>query len=286
MLLAGGLGTRLGPITNVLSKHMLLVYDKPMIYYPLSTLIAAGIREIAIVAKSGDLDDFQALLGNGQNFGVSIEYFVQETSRGIADGLLAAEEFVANENVALILGDNLFYGTGLGTVLEKNQQITGALIYAYRVSNPKEYGVVEFNELGKAISIQEKPKQPRSNFAIPGLYFYDNRAIQFAKELDLSSRGELEITDLNKKYLEIGQLEVQVLPRGSAWLDTGTFGDLLEAGEFVRTIEKRQGLKIGSPEEIAWRKGYISSQVLEELGKKSQKSDYGKYLLSLLDLPR
>lgn len=283
VILAGGTGSRLFPITLGVSKQLLPVYDKPLIYYPISTLMLAGIREILIITKPSDLVAFQNLLGNGNQFGVSIKYVTQSSPSGIADALLLAEDFVAGENCALILGDNIFYGAGLGTQLTTSTEIKGAQIFAYQVSNPGDYGVINLDSTGKPVSIEEKPKNPQSNLAIPGLYFYDSSAVARTKELTPSTRGELEITDLNRSYLEDGLLEVKMLPRGTAWLDTGQVEDLHNAGAFVRVLEERQGLKLGCLEEISWRKGWISDKQLEAQGLALSASPYGKYLLRILE---
>lgn len=282
IILAGGSGTRLYPITMGISKQMMPIYDKPMIYYPISTLLAAGINEILIISTPKDLPGFQQLLGDGSRIGVNFQYAVQEVPNGLAQAFVIGEEFIGNDKVALVLGDNIFYGSGLGNLLEKNNDPEGGIIYAYHVSDPERYGVVEFNQQMKAISIEEKPNKPKSNYAVPGLYFYDNSVVDIAKTLTPSARGEYEITDVNKVYLENKQLQVSMLDRGTAWLDTGTFQSLMQASQFVQVIEERQGLKIGCIEEIAWRKGFISTEQLENLAQPLMKSGYGEYLVSLI----
>jgi glucose-1-phosphate thymidylyltransferase len=282
IILAGGTGSRLHPITVGASKQLLPVYDKPMVYYPLSTLMLAGIRDILIITTPADADAFVRLLGDGSQFGVSITYVVQLVPNGLAQAFVLGSAHIASEDVALVLGDNIFYGPGLGTQLSRFHRIRGGGIFAYQVSDPTDYGVVEFDNRGLAISLEEKPKRPRSNYAVPGLYFYDNDVVRIAESLRPSDRGEYEITDVNRVYLDRGQLSVEVLPRGTAWLDTGTFDSLLDAGNYVRTIEQRQGLKIGVPEEVAWRSGFITDDELRERAEGLTKSGYGRYLLDLL----
>lgn len=282
IILAGGTGSRLHPITFGVSKQLLPIYDKPMIYYPLSTMILAGIVDILIITTPQDADQFQRLLGDGSQFGISLSYVQQSTPDGLAQALVLGREHIGNGPVALVLGDNIFYGQGMGTQLARHTTVDGAAIFGYWVANPGAYGVVEFDAEGKAISLQEKPIAPRSNYAVPGLYFYDNDVVEIATNLKPSLRGELEITDVNRTYLELGKLTVEVLPRGTAWLDTGTVTDLNDASNFVRTIENRQGLKIGAPEETAWRQGLISDDELRRRGESLSKSGYGTYLLNLL----
>ena len=282
IILAGGSGTRLYPLTIAVSKQLMPVYDKPMIYYPISTLLLAGIREILIITTPCDSQAFQRLLGDGSQIGCRFEYKVQPSPDGLAQAFILGEEFIGNDSVALVLGDNIFYGTGLPALLESKTQVKGGCVFAYQVSDPERYGVVEFDADQKAISIEEKPLQPKSNYAVPGLYFYDNSVVEYAKSLKPSARGELEITDINKIYLEKGELEVGVMSRGTAWLDTGTFDSLHEASEFVKVLEKRQGFKISCIEEIAYKKGFINEEQLSESAKKYGKSGYGDYLKSLI----
>lgn len=283
IILAGGSGTRLHPVTIGVSKQLVPVYDKPMVYYPLSTLIFAGICDILVITTPHDAESFRRLLGDGSQFGISINYATQPEPNGLAQAFVIGKEFVGNDKVALVLGDNIFYGPGLGTQLRRFQDLDGGAVFAYWVSDPERYGVVEFDEDQQAISLEEKPEKPRSNYAVPGLYFYDNQVLQIAAGLEPSARGEYEITDVNKHYLAAGKLQVGVLPRGTAWLDTGTFDSLNDAGNFVRTLEARQGLKVGSPEEAAWRQGFLSDDGLAERGHALAKSGYGEYLLQLLD---
>jgi len=283
IILAGGSGTRLHPITQGVSKQMLPVYDKPMIYYPLSILMMAGIREVLVISTPDDLPGFQRLLGDGSRIGINISYAVQPSPDGLAQAFLIGEEFIGSEKVCLVLGDNIFYGTGLGTALKANTEVQGGHIFAYHVTNPEEYGVVEFDKNGLAISIEEKPKSPNSNYAIPGLYFYDNSIVEIAKAIKPSARGELEISSVNEVYLASGKLTVTVLDRVTAWLDTGTDDSLMAAGEFVQVVEKRQGLKIGCIEEIAWRQGFIDSKALLEIATPLAKSGYGHYLIDLVN---
>jgi glucose-1-phosphate thymidylyltransferase len=283
IILAGGSGTRLHPITLGLSKQLVPVYDKPMIYYPLSTLIMAGIRDVLVITTEQDAEQFQRLLGDGSALGMSISYAQQPTPGGLAQAFVIGADFVADDRVALILGDNVFYGPGLGARLSRHTEVEGGLIFAHQVADPTAYGVVEFDADGRAVSLEEKPARPRSKFAVPGLYFYDNDVLGIASELRPSPRGELEITDVNRIYLERGRLAVEVLPRGTAWLDTGTVDTLMEAGEFVRVVESRQGLKIGCPEEVAWRQGWLSDEDLRARAEPLTKSGYGDYLLGLLD---
>ncbi|MGN6611362.1 MAG: glucose-1-phosphate thymidylyltransferase RfbA [Angustibacter sp.] len=282
IILAGGSGTRLHPVTLGVSKQLVPVYDKPMIYYPLSMLIMAGIRDVLVITTPHDAAQFERLLGDGSQFGISITFATQPSPDGLAQAFVIGADFVGSDKVALVLGDNIFYGPGLGTQLRRHTALTGGLVYAYRVSDPTAYGVVEFDAEGRAVSLEEKPAAPRSDYAVPGLYFYDNDVLEIAAGLKPSARGEYEITDVNRTYLERGNLAVEVLPRGTAWLDTGTFDTLMAAGEYVRVIEARQGLKIGCPEEVAWRAGFLTDDELRERGEALAKSGYGEYLLGLL----
>ncbi|RRC95475.1 glucose-1-phosphate thymidylyltransferase RfbA [Schaalia canis] len=282
IILAGGSGTRLNPITLGTSKQLVPVYDKPMIYYPLSTLMLAGIQDVLVITTPHDAPAFERLLGDGNQLGVNISYAVQEQPNGLAQAFVLGAEHVGNDSAALVLGDNIFYGPGMGTRLRRHVDPDGGAVFAYHVSNPSEYGVVEFDEDFKAISIEEKPVKPKSHYAVPGLYFYDNDVVSIARDLKPSARGEYEITDVNRVYLEAGKLAVEVLPRGTAWLDTGTFDSLADATNFVRTIESRQGMKIGAPEEVAWRMGFIDDEGLRERAEPLVKSGYGQYLLDLL----
>ncbi|HRG58571.1 MAG TPA: glucose-1-phosphate thymidylyltransferase RfbA [Bacteroidia bacterium] len=281
IILAGGSGTRLHPLTLAVSKQLMPVYDKPMIYYPLSVLMMAGINEILIISTPHDLPHFKRLLGDGKNLGCEFSYAEQAVPNGLAQAFVIGADFIGNDKVALILGDNIFYGSGLGTLMQQYKDPHGGVVFAYHVSDPERYGVVEFDEQMKAVSIEEKPTLPKSNYAVPGLYFYDNNVIKIAKELKPSPRGEYEITDVNKHYLQAGKLKVGILDRGTAWLDTGTFASLMQAGQFVQVIEERQGLKIGCIEEIAYRMGFINKAQLHELAKPLLKSGYGTYLMSL-----
>ncbi len=286
IILAGGSGTRLHPITMGISKQLVPVYDKPMIYYPLSTLMLAGIREILVITTPHDAEQFQRLLGDGSEYGINLTFAQQPSPDGLAQAFMIGAEFIGNENCALVLGDNLFYGPGFGRKLQRFSDLDGAAVFAYHVSDPSAYGVVEFDDSGTVISLDEKPENPRSSFAIPGLYFYDNGVVDIAADLKPSARGEYEITDINRAYLEQGRLHVELLERGTAWLDTGTFDSLNDASNFIRTVEHRQGLKIGSPEEIAWRQGFLSDDELRDRAERLSKSGYGGYLLSLLERGR
>lgn len=281
IVLAGGSGTRLHPLTISVSKQLMPVYDKPMIYYPISTLISAGINEILIISTPTDLPLFKKLLGDGNRIGCRFEYAVQEHPNGLAEAFIIGASFIGNDKVALILGDNIFYGSGLSTLLKKNSDPDGGIIYAYHVQDPERYGVVEFDSEGNAVSIEEKPSQPKSNYAVPGIYFYDNSVVEIAKNITPSQRGELEITDVNKAYLKKGSLKVSILDRGTAWLDTGTFHSLMQASQFVQVIEDRQGLKIGAIEAVAYQNGFITKEELNELAKPLLKSGYGEHLLDL-----
>ena len=282
IILAGGTGSRLHPITQGISKQLTPVYDKPMIYYPLSTLMLAGIRDVLIITTPADQEQFKRLLGDGSRFGINLEYKVQPSPDGLAQAFILGADFIGNDPVALVLGDNIFYGPGLGTQLATYEQKDGATVFAYRVADPRAYGVVEFDEDFNALSIEEKPENPKSDYAIPGLYFYDSKVVEYARQIKPSPRGELEITDLNRVYLEQGKLKVEVLPRGTAWLDTGTFDSLADATNFIRTVQSRQGLSVGCPEEIAWRHGWLSDEQLREIATPLTKSGYGSYLLGLL----
>ncbi|WP_019179491.1 glucose-1-phosphate thymidylyltransferase RfbA [Microbacterium yannicii] len=286
IILAGGTGSRLHPITLGTSKQLVPVYDKPMIYYPLSTLILAGIRDILVITTPQDSEQFQRLLGDGSRFGISLTYKIQPSPDGLAQAFILGEDHIANESVALVLGDNIFYGQGMGTRLRRYNDLQGGVVFGYWVDDPTAYGVVEFDTDGRVVSLEEKPTQPKSHYAVPGLYFYDNDVIGIAKDLAPSPRGELEITDLNKVYLSEGRLRVELLPRGTAWLDTGTFDSLAEATDFIRTVEKRQGLSIGCPEEVAWRMGFLNDEELRQRAEPLVKSGYGGYLLSALEQGR
>jgi glucose-1-phosphate thymidylyltransferase len=282
IILAGGSGTRLHPLTLAVSKQLMPIYDKPMIYYPLSTLMWSGIREILIISTPHDLPLFRQLLGDGKSLGCHFEYAVQEHPNGLAEAFIIGKEFIGNDKVALVLGDNIFYGTGLSDLLLANNNPDGGIIYAYHVNDPERYGVVDFDENGKVLSIEEKPEKPKSNYAVPGIYFYDNDVVEIAANIKPSHRGEIEITDVNKEYLKSGKLKVSILDRGTAWFDTGTFNSLMQASQFVQVIEERQGLKIGSIEEAAFKMGYIDASQLKKLAEPLLKSGYGKHLLSLI----
>jgi glucose-1-phosphate thymidylyltransferase len=282
IILAGGSGTRLWPITKGISKQLMPIYDKPMVYYPLSTLMMAGIREVLVITTPEYNDQFRALLGDGSALGMDIQYAVQPSPDGLAQAFVIGEDFIGDDSVALVLGDNIFHGTGLGTNLRKNTEVEGATIFAYHVADPKAYGVVEFDDSFTAVSIEEKPTEPKSNYAVPGLYFYDNKVIEIAKTIEPSARGELEISTVNERYLDAGELGVQVLDRGTAWLDTGTFESMMQASEYVKVIEDRQGFKIGCIEEIAWRNGWIDDAQLADLAAPLVKGGYGVYLQRLL----
>ncbi len=283
IILAGGLGTRLYPLTLAMSKQLMPVYDKPMIYYPLSTLMLAGIRDFLVISTPEHTPAFQRLLGDGSQWGISIKYKIQDQPRGIADAFILGEDFIGDDSVALILGDNIFYGSGMGRQLKRCYNPDGAIIFAYRVKDPRPYGVVVFDKNGNPVDLIEKPKEPISYYAVPGLYFYDNEVVEIAKTIKPSARGELEITDVNREYLKRGKLKVEILPRGTAWLDTGTFDALMQASQFVQIIEQRQGFKIGCVEEVAYRQGWIDAEQLRTLAQRFIKSGYGEYLLSLLE---
>ena len=283
IILAGGSGTRLHPLTLGTSKQLMPVYDKPMIYYPLTTLMLAGINEVLVITTPHDAPGFERLLGDGSQFGIRISYAQQAVPNGLAQAFVIGADFIGDDKVALVLGDNLFYGPGMGSRLSRLTDIEGGAVFAYHVANPREYGVVEFDDDFKAVSLEEKPERPRSNYAVPGLYFYDNSVVEVARNLEPSARGEYEITDINKKYLSEGKLAVEVLPRGTAWLDTGTFSDLSDAAIFVRTVQDRQGFKIASPEEVGWRQGFLTDEQLREVAQPLKKSGYGQYLLGLLE---
>ncbi|MEZ7941673.1 MAG: glucose-1-phosphate thymidylyltransferase RfbA [Flavobacteriales bacterium] len=286
IILAGGTGSRLWPITKAVSKQLMPVYDKPMIYYPLSTLMLSNIKDILIISTPEDLPGFQRLLGDGSLLGCNFSYQVQEKPNGLAQAFVLGKEFIGNDKVALVLGDNIFYGQGFGKLLRNNTDVDGGMVYAYHVNDPERYGVVEFDFTNKAISIEEKPEKPKSNYAVPGLYYYDNSVVDIAAQLEPSARGEYEITDINKAYLKAGKLKVTKLDRGTAWLDTGTFESLMQASQYVMVIEQRQGLKIGAIEEVAWRLGFISDNELEQLASDLVKSGYGTYLLNQLKAGR
>lgn len=284
IILAGGSGTRLYPLTKVVSKQLMPIYDKPMVYYPLATLMQAGIQDILVISTSEEIHRFENLLGNGDSFGVNISYAVQPSPDGLAQAFIIAEQFLAGSSAALVLGDNMFYGHDLTKSLQNAcKQITGGTVFGYHVANPRAYGVVEFNATGTAVSIEEKPVDPKSNYAVPGLYFFDERVVEFAKKVKPSARGELEITDVIDQYLQAGELQVEIMGRGTAWLDTGTHDDLLAAAQFIATIDKRQGLKVNCPEEVAFRNGWITADKLREIAQPLRKSGYGEYLLKLID---
>lgn len=284
IVLAGGSGTRLYPLTKVVSKQLMPIYDKPMIYYPLATLMQAGIQDVLIIATPEEVGRFEDLLGDGANFGINIQYQVQPSPDGLAQAFILAEDFLDGEAAALVLGDNMFYGHDLVKSLKAaNAQSTGGTVFGYHVSNPKSYGVVEFDDAGTAISIEEKPQAPKSNYAVPGLYFFDRKVVEFAKNVKPSARGELEITDVIQQYLDAGELKVEIMGRGTAWLDTGTHDDLLAAAQFIATIDKRQGLKVNCPEEVAFRNGWLSAEKLKQIAQPLRKSGYGEYLLKLID---
>ncbi len=285
LILAGGSGSRLDPITRGISKQLVPVYDKPMIYYPLSTLLLAGIRDVLVITTPHESDAFRRLLGDGSAYGISISYAVQPNPDGLARAFVLGADFIGSDHCALVLGDNIFYGQGLGLQLKRYSALDGATIFAYRVRDPERYGVVDFDAEGRAVSLEEKPAHPRSNYAVPGLYFYDNDVVEMAKRVRPSERGEYEITDINRAYLERDALRVSVLARGTAWLDTGTFDSLTDASDFIRAVQNRQGMKIGSPEEIAWRQGFLSDDELHERADAMVKSGYGTYLLDLLENP-
>ncbi len=286
IILAGGSGTRLHPITIGISKQLIPVYDKPMVYYPLSTLMLAGIRDILIITTPHDAEQFERLLGDGSQFGVNLTFAQQPSPDGLAQAFVIGADFIGDDKVALVLGDNLLYGPGLGTQLKRYTDVEGGAVFAYWVAEPNAYGVVEFDADGRAVSLEEKPEHPKSNYAVPGLYFYDNDVVEIARNLEPSARGEYEITDINRAYLERGGLRVEVLPRGTAWLDTGTFDQMSDAGDYVRTMERRTGLRIGVPEEVAWRQGFLTDDELRERATKLVKSGYGTYLLETLERGR
>ncbi|MCS3842103.1 glucose-1-phosphate thymidylyltransferase [Microbacterium sp. AK031] len=286
IILAGGSGTRLHPITFGISKQLIPVYDKPMVYYPLSTLMLAGIRDILIITTPHDAEQFERLFGDGSQFGINLTFAQQSSPDGLAQAFVIGSDFIGDEKVALVLGDNLLYGPGLGTQLKRYTEVDGGAVFAYWVAEPNAYGVVEFDSEGRAVSLEEKPQHPKSNYAVPGLYFYDNDVVEIARNLRPSARGEYEITDVNRAYLERGDLHVEVLPRGTAWLDTGTFDQMSDAGDYVRTMERRTGLRIGVPEEVAWRRGFLTDDELRERAENLVKSGYGTYLLETLERGR